>query len=366
MTLQPRDAVTDIPDYIPGEATAEGASQIIKLSSNESPLGASPLAMKALTDTTPLTHLYPDAHAEELRTALAQKHGIPFDQIACGCGSEELLHLVARAYVNPGDEVIVSQYGFIGHHIAAMAAGGTLIKTPETDHHVDLGAMLDAVTHKTKLIYVANPGNPTGTMLPSSAIKSFHSELPPSVLLVIDAAYAEFADGLDGYESGFSLVEAGAPNVFVTRTFSKMHGLAALRIGWGFGAKEIVSYINRVRPAFNANALAQAAAIAALHDDNFVRESRQLNDQGLIQLTQGLENLGLAVSPSVCNFVLVHFNADAGPTASDIFAGLLKYGVIVRPVAGYGLPNSLRVTVGTESQNGVFLEAMKELLAARH
>jgi len=360
---EPRIGISSIPAYIPGEADVRGAARVVKLSSNESPLGASPLALAALRAITPSAHLYPDAHAAALRGALALKHGLNSEQIVCSCGSEELLHLVARAFVDTGDEVIVSEYGFISHQIAAMATGATLVKVPETRHHVDPDAMLAAVTESTKLVYIANPGNPTGTMLPFSAIREFHSALPASVVLVVDAAYAEFAEAADGYESGLALVNAGAANVLITRTFSKMYGLAALRIGWGYCSIEMAAHVNRVRPAFNANAFAQASAMAALDDDEFVCLSRRVNRDGLALLTQGMQALGLEVTPSVCNFILVHFPPAGGLTAMNVFEGLRKRGVIVRPVAGYGLPNSLRISIGTEEQNTACLQALQEVIA---
>lgn len=358
----PRAAVAAIPPYIPGEAKAEGASKVIKLSSNESALGPSPMALEALRAATASAHLYPDANSEELRGALARKFKLHFDQIMCGCGSEEILHLIARAFVDAGDEVVVSQFGFIGHHIAGMAAGGKLVKVPETDFKVDLDAMLASVTTKTKVVFIANPGNPTGTMLPLGDIKAFHSALPDNILLVLDAAYAEFAQSIEGYGSGASLVEAGAANVIVTRTFSKMHGLAALRVGWAYGAKEVISFVNRVRPAFNTNALAQAAACAALDDDIFVNEALRVNDEGLSQMTRGLERSGLAVTPSVCNFVLAHVSEDSLLDCESLFDALRRTGVIVRPVGGYGLANSLRISVGTREDNDVLLDALELIL----
>lgn len=358
----PRAGIAAIPAYIPGEAKAEGASRVIKLSSNECPLGVSPKALEALRAVAPSAHLYPDAHAEALRFALADKYHLNFDQLLCGCGSEELLHLIARAFVDSGDEVMVSQYGFIGHHIAGMAAGGRLVTVPEVDYRVDLNGMLARVTDKTKLVYIANPGNPTGTMLSMADISAFHLSLPETTLLVLDAAYAEFAETSPQYGSGISLVHQGATNVVVTRTFSKMHGLAALRVGWAYGSKEVVSLVNRARPAFNTNAFGQAAAVAALGDDDFVNDVRLINDQGLKQLTRGLKRYGLAVTPSVCNFVLAHLLSDRLPAAKDLFEALRQAGVIVRPVGGYGLPNSLRVSVGTPEENAGMLSALEAVV----
>lgn len=360
---QPRKGVAEVPFYIPGEAVAEGVAHPVKLSSNESAGGVSPSALAVLHTLPSLAHLYPDAHAVELKSALARKHGLSADQIVCGCGSEELLHLIARAYVDAGDEAIVSQYGFVSHHIAPLANGGRLIKVPEKAFRVDLDAMLLAVTPKTKLVYVANPGNPTGTMLPFSAIRDFHAALPGSVVLVVDAAYAEFAEENEGYSAGIELVREGADNVMVTRTFSKMYGLAALRIGWAYCSPDIAGCLNRVRPAFNANAFAQQAATAALEDDAFVETNRRANQAGLETLTAGLERLNVDVTPSVCNFVLAHFERFGAGAAASVFEGMRRRGVIVRPVGGYGLPNSLRISVGTAADNQACLGALEAALA---
>jgi histidinol-phosphate aminotransferase len=359
----PRTSLQAIPAYVPGEAGAEGAGRVVKLSSNESPLGASPRARAAFERAALRLERYPDAGAAALRAALAQRHALAPEHIVCGCGSEELLHLAARAYAGPGDRVIVSRYGFIAHRIAALAAGAEVRSVEERDHHVDLEAIAAAIDAGTRLVYLANPANPTGTWIDAARVRAFHARLPPSVLLVLDAAYAEFLGGRDDYECGLSLVREGAGNVLVTRTFSKIYGLAALRIGWGGAAPAIVEALTRVRPAFNANAPAQAAAIAALTDEDFLARARAVNDRGLRELRIGLEALGIATVPSVCNFILARFPGGA-PQADAAFEALRTRGVLVRPVAGYGLPDCLRITVGLPEDNRTLLDGLRELLRA--
>lgn len=356
-----RQGVERIPAYIPGEAPPGGTGRSVKLSSNESPLGCSPLAAAAFQAHAGALQLYPDAGAQALHEAIAGKFGLDPARVVTACGSEELLHLAARAFVDTGDEVVVSQYGFIGHHIAGLAAGGERIVVPERDYSVDLDAMAAAVGPRTKLVFIANPGNPTGTVLPAQAIADFHAGLPRRVVLVLDAAYAEFAELDPAYRCGLDLAET-SDNVLVTRTFSKMYGLAGLRIGWGYGQASLIENINRVRPAFNANAVAQAVAIVALEDDDFVRRSRDLNSAGLVQLSEGLAKLGIAVTPSVCNFVLAHFGTET-PGADALFEALRQRGVVVRPVKGYGLPDALRISVGLPEDNQFLLDELAVILA---
>lgn len=354
---RPRANILSIPEYIPGEAGAPGAARTFKLSSNESPLGPSPKARAVCESLAPQLHRYPDASMLELRMALGARYRLDAQRIVGGCGSEELLHLAARAYAGPGDTVVISQYAFVGHRIAAMVAGAELKVVPERNFCVDLDAMAEAVDSRTTLVYLANPGNPTGTVVSGDALRKFHARLPRSVLLVVDAAYAEFVEGKDGYDCGISLLQEGADNVLVTRTFSKMYGLAGLRIGWGYGTAAIASAINRVRPAFNCNALAQAAALAALEDDEFVSRSQSLNEQGLRQLREGLLALGIRTTESVCNFVLAQFPGGAAQAASA-FQSLRQRGVIVRPVGGYGIPDCLRISVGLAEDNAAVTEGL--------
>lgn len=362
--VRPRRGVDEIPAYLPGEASVEGIANVVKLSSNESALGASPKAIEAYARAAGALQLYPDANGVALREAIAGKFGLKADNIVLGAGSEELLHLIARAFVDTDDEVVVSQYGFIGHRIAALSCGAIPVIVPEDDYSVDLDAILAAVNARTKIVYVANPGNPTGTIVSFADLRAFHRALPPSVLLVIDSAYAEFAEGFGDYDSGIALVQSGATNILVTRTFSKMHGLAALRIGWAYGADDVVGYVNRVRPAFNANAVAQLAAIAALGDDDFVARVRIVNDQGLRQLTEGLRGLGLVTTDSLCNFVLVRFPGGSAQAVAA-YDTLKRHGIIVRPVGGYGLPDWLRISVGLPADNARLLQVLGDFIESR-
>jgi histidinol-phosphate aminotransferase len=275
-----------------------------------------------------------------------------------------LLHLAARAYAEGGNTIVASQYGFMGHRIAALAAGAKLVLVPERDYCVDFAAMSAAVNEQTTVVYVANPANPTGTVASGNVIRDFHAGLPASVLLVIDAAYAEFAGQMASYESGLALVRGAARNVLVTRTFSKMYGLAGLRIGWGYSAPNIIDAIERVRPAFNANSVAQAAALAALEDDGFVERSREVNRQGLLQLREALGKLNIYTTNSVCNFVLARFPRGR-PQAAAAFLALKQRGVIVRPVDGYGLADCLRISVGTFEDNAAVIEGLQEFVRGR-
>lgn len=358
---KPRASVAAIPAYTPGEASVADFARVIKLSSNESPLGTSAKARAAFAAKALELQRYPDPGAAALREAIARKYSLRAGRVVCGCGSEELLHLAARAYAEGGNTVVASQYGFMGHRIAALAAGANLVTVPENNYCVDFGRMSAAVNERTTVVYVANPANPTGTVVSGKVIREFHKRLPPSVLLVIDAAYAEFAAEVPEYESGLELVQEGARNVLVTRTFSKMYGLAGLRIGWGYAAPEIIDPIERVRPAFNANSVAQATAIAALEDDEFVERSLTVNQQGLVQLRQGLERLNIYTTRSVCNFVLARFPGGSSQAAAA-FLALKQRGVIVRPVDGYGLADCLRISVGMPEDNAAVIEGLREFV----
>jgi histidinol-phosphate aminotransferase len=362
-----RTGVLDIPAYSPAEAPDRASSPAVRLASNESPLGVSPRARAACEDLLATLERYPDPAACKLRGALAAAFDLKSAHIVCGAGSEELLHLAARAFCGSGDQVVVSQYGFLVHRIAALATGASLVVVPERDCQVDLDAMARAVTPNTRIIYVANPGNPTGTVLSGAAIRDFHARLPLDVLLVLDSAYAEFAESGSGcdYESGLGLLRRGARNLLVTRTFSKMYGLAGLRIGWGCASPEIIDVLGRVRPAFNSSSIAQAAALAALGDHDFVKRSREINDSGLLQLRGGLAELGIDTTDSVCNFVLARFPKGAD-SAEAAFRHLKAAGVLVRPVGAYGLADCLRISVGLEHENAAVIEGLRAFTGAGH
>lgn len=341
----PRAGILDIDLYVPGGSKAAAGKKLHKLSSNETPLGPSPAAVEAYRRVAGKLELYPDGSAAELRQAIAGVHGLAVDRILCGNGSDELLHLMSECYLSPGDEAIYSEHGFLVYRISILAAGATPVVAKETAHTTDVDAILAAVTPRTRMVFLANPNNPTGTYIPMSEVRRLHAGLPGNVILVLDAAYAEYVRRND-YESGLELV-GSAGNVVMTRTFSKIHGLAALRIGWLYGPKAIVDVLERVRGPFNLNAAAIAAGAAAVADRAFVEAAVEHNLRWSAWLAAELETLGLAVTPSVANFLLVHFPA-TGRTADAANEALLAEGVVVRKVGGYGLPDALRITVGSE------------------
>jgi len=356
----PRPGVLDIDAYVPGRSEAPGVAKIFKLSSNETPLGPSPRAVEAVKAAADGLESYPDGGSTKLREALAAKYGLDAGHIICGTGSDEILSLIAHAYIGPGDEGVMSQYGFLVYPIAIRAAGGTPVVAKECDYRTDVDALLAAVTPRTKVVFLANPNNPTGTYIPFNEVKRLHAGLPPHVLLVLDAAYAEYVRRND-YASGLELV-ATSDNVAMTRTFSKIYGLAKLRIGWLYGPSHVVDALNRIRSAFNVNGAALAAGVAALADDAHLADALAHNDRWLPWLTSELQRLGLGVTPSVGNFLLVHFPKQPGRTAKEADAFLAARGLIVRAVGAYGLPDALRLTVGTEEANRKVVAALEEFL----
>ncbi|SDR36829.1 histidinol-phosphate aminotransferase [Rhizobiales bacterium GAS191] len=359
---QPRPGVLDIEAYVPGKSAAPGVDKIYKLSSNESPLGPSPKAVAALKALADGLELYPDGGSTKLREAIAAKYGLDIDHILCGTGSDELLSLLAYAYIGPGDEGVMSQYGFLVYPIAIRAAGGTAVVAKERNYETDVDALIKAVTPRTKIVFLANPNNPTGTYIPFNEVKRLHAALPPHVLLVLDAAYAEYVRRND-YASGLELVST-SENVVMTRTFSKIYGLANLRIGWLYGPAHVVDALNRIRSAFNVNGAALAAGAAAIADEAHVAAALAHNDRWLPWLTTELQALGLEVTPSVGNFLLIHFPTNAGKTAKEADSFLSKRGLILRAVGAYGLPNALRLTVGPEEANRKVVAALREFLGS--
>ena len=357
---QPRPGVLDIAPYIPGKSSAPGVAKVFKLSSNETPLGPSEKAIAAYRAVGEHLEDYPDGAASELRDAIGQAFGLEPARIVCGAGSDDLLNLIARAYLTDGDEAIHATHGFLVYPIATLGAGAKPVVAPETNYTVNVDAMLKAVTPKTKIVFLANPNNPTGTYIPFDEVKRLHNGLPPHVLLVLDAAYAEYVQRND-YESGIELV-ATSENVVMCRTFSKIYGLAALRLGWMYGPAHVVDVINRIRGPFNVNAPAIAAGIAAIRDTAHVERSRAHNTRWLAWLTEEIGKLGLEVTPSVANFVLIHFPDTKGRTAKDADAFLTKRGLVLRQVGVYKLPNALRMSVGTEEANRLAVKALAEFL----
>lgn len=356
----PRPGVLAIEAYVPGKSAAPAGVRLHKLSSNETPMGPSPAAIAAMQETAAHLELYPDGSSAKLRQAIAQKYGLDPERIVCGAGSDELLSLLTYAYMGPGDEGLYSQYGFLVYRIAILAAGGTPVVAPERDHTTDVDALLAAVTDKTRIVYLANPNNPTGTYLPFEEIRRLHAGLPKHVMLVLDAAYAEYVRRND-YEAGVELV-GNSQNVVMTRTFSKIHGLGGMRIGWMYGPAHIVDAINRMRGPFNVNAAAIEAGVAALKDRAHVERTIAHNDRWLLWLSEELPKLGLRVTPSVGNFILIHFPADEKHSAAKADEFLSSRGYILRRVAAYGFPNALRMTVGAEEANRGVVAALAEFL----
>jgi histidinol-phosphate aminotransferase len=303
---------------------------------------------------------YPDGAATELRKAIGKAYGLDPARIVCGAGSDDLLNLLARAYLADGDEAIHTTHGFLVYPIATLGTGAKPIVATEKNHTADVDAILACVTPKTKMVFLANPNNPTGTYVPFDEVKRLHKALPPQVLFVIDAAYAEYVQRND-YESGIELV-ATSENVVMCRTFSKIHGLAAVRLGWMYGPAHIVDAVNRIRGPFNVNASAIAAGIAAIEDTAHQERSREHNSKWLPWLMEEIGRLGLKVTPSVANFILIHFPEQKGRTAAEADAFLTRRGLIMRQVTGYKLPNALRMSVGTEEANRLVVKALAEFL----
>ncbi len=357
---QPRSGVLEIEAYVPGKSSASGVTKVFKLSSNETPLGPSPSAIAAYRSVVTYLQDYPDGSASALREAIGSAFGLDPDRIVCGAGSDELLSLLARAYLTDGDEAIHTTHGFLVYPIATLASGATPVAAPETNYTASVDAILAAVTTRTKIVFLANPNNPTGTYISFAEIKRLHRGLPGNVLLVLDAAYAEYVRRND-YESGIELV-ATSDNVVMTRTFSKIHGLAALRLGWMFGPVHVIDAINRIRGPFNVNAPAIAAGVAAIEDLSHQERAREHNSQWLAWLTQEIEKLGLAVTPSVGNFLLIHFPQTKGRTAAEADVFLTTRGLVLRQVGAYKLPNALRMSVGTEEANRLVVTVLGEFL----
>ncbi|NNM71368.1 histidinol-phosphate transaminase [Enterovirga aerilata] len=361
---QPRPGILDISAYVPGRDHVEGVEKVYKLSSNETPLGPSPQAVEAFRAAAASLETYPDGGATALREAIGQKYGIDPDRILCGTGSDELLALLTNAYIGPGDEGIFSQHGFLVYRINILGAGGRPVVAEETDLTASVDAILSKVTDRTRIVFLANPNNPTGTYLPFEEVKRLHAGLPTNVLLVLDAAYAEYVRRND-YSAGLELALT-APNVVMCRTFSKIYGLAALRIGWLVGPAHVVDALNRIRGPFNVNAPAIAAGAAAMRDDAHVAAALAHNEEWLPRLTKELTALGLEVTPSVGNFILIHFPGTPGRTAKDADAFLCRRGLVLRAVAAYGLPNALRMTIGSAEANELVISAMRDFMGAGH
>ena len=358
---QPKPGVMDIAAYVPGKSAAPaGVTKVHKLSSNENPLGASPMAAEAVRAITDRLEFYPDGSASRLRQAIAEAHGLNPANIVCSNGSDEVLGLLAQSYLSPGDEAIHTEHGFLVYKIYIQAAGAVPVSVRERNETADVDAILAAVTERTKIVFLANPNNPTGTYIPFEEVRRLHAGLPRHVLLVLDAAYAEYVRRND-YEAGIELVSS-AENVVMTRTFSKIHGLGGLRIGWIYAPAHVVAVLERVRGPFNVNAAALEAGVAAIRDRGHVERTIAHNETWLPWLTAEFTRLGLRVTPSVGNFVLIHFPETARHSAAAADEFLSARGYILRRVAAYGFPNALRMTIGTEEANRGVVAALTEFL----
>src|SRR5215472_14701589 len=361
---EPRAGVLEIEPYVAGSnATAQGAT-VFKLSSNETPLGPSPDAVCAYHEAAEHLAVYPDGSGAALRAVIGRAYALNPALIVCGAGSDELLNLLAHAFVGPGDEAIHTVHGFLVFRTATLSAGGRPVVVPESNYTADVDAILSAVTPRTKIVFLANPNNPTGTYLPFDEIKRLRRHLAPEVLLVLDAAYAEYVR-CDDYKSGIELV-GSADNVVTCRTFSKIYGLAALRLGWLYGPAHVVDAVNRIRGPFNVSQPAIAAGVAAMSDVAHTETAAKHNARWLPWLAQEIGKLGLTVTPSVANFVLIHFPETKGRTAADVDAFLTKRGLVLRRVSAYKLPNAMRMTVGTEEANRLVVAALAEFLGTRN
>jgi histidinol-phosphate aminotransferase len=355
-----KPGVTDITPYKPGKSQAEGIEHPVKLSSNENILGCSPAAKAAYAAAAEQMNLYPDGRANALRAAIARRYDVEPERLVFGCGTDEIFHLINQVFLEPGDNIIQGEFGFGAYAIGARASQGEVRLAPEPNLLIDVDEMLKLVDERTRIVFVANPANPTGTWITAEEVRRLHAGLPPSVLLVLDGAYAEFCTD-PRFDDGLDLARDSA-NVIVTHTFSKIHGLAALRIGWAYCPVEIADAFDRIRPPFNTSIAGQAAAIEALGDTAFQAQSLELVERWRPWLAQQLGGLGLEVTPSATNFILIRFPTEPGRTAADAEAFLARHGYLVRGVAGYGLPQHIRLNVGLEEHNRAVVDLIAQFL----
>jgi histidinol-phosphate aminotransferase len=357
----PGPGILDIDPYVGGESKASGGLRPIRLASNESALGPSPKAIAAYRALAGDIHRYPDGSAAELREALGRYHGLDPERIVCGSGSDELIGLLLRAYANHGDEVLYSRHGFLMYPIGAKSVGATPVAVPERDLTADVDGFLARVTERTRIVFIANPNNPTGTYLSADEMARLHAGLPRHVVLAIDAAYAEFVNRND-YEAGIGLVNR-AENVVMLRTFSKIYALAGLRLGWAYCPPAIADVLNRIRGPFNVTAPALAAGVAAVEDVGALARARAHNERWLAWLSERLAALGLELTPSVGNFVLPRFPDDPRRNADAAFDFLQSRGILTRKMGGYGLPWHLRITIGTGEEMETVAATLAEFMA---
>ena len=357
--IRPQPGIMDIALYQGGKASITGRPDAVKLSSNENPFGAGEKAIEAYRRAGHSLHRYPSTDHLGLRSALADSYGLDAERIICGVGSDEIITFLCQAYAGRGDEVLYSQHGFLMYRISALAAGATPVTAPEQERTTDVDALIAAMTARTRLVFVANPNNPTGTMISGAEITRLADALPPQALLVLDGAYAEYVEGYDG---GAAMVDA-RDNVVMTRTFSKIHGLGGLRIGWGYGPRHVIDVLNRVRGPFNLSTTQLEVAEAALQDTEHLERSQRENARMRAWLQRAIQDLGLHCDPSHANFVLARFDSAAEAEACN--AHLLSEGLIVRQVGSYGLPECLRITVGDEPACRRVVHAMAQARGQR-
>ncbi len=360
---QPRPGILDIKPYVPGASSAPGAARIFKLSSNESALGASPKAISAYNDAAGDLFSYPDGGSTALRDKIAEVYGLDASRIVCGAGSDEILQLLTKAYVGAGDNIVQSEHGFLVYALAAMSCGAEPRFAKETNFTTDIDAMLGLVDDRTRMMFVANPNNPTGSYITEAELLCLRQGLRDDILLVIDAAYAEFMEQSD-YNGGERLVDR-FDNVVMTRTFSKIYGLAALRLGWGYCPPAVADVLNRIRGPFNVTLPAQAAGLAALDDQDFVDKNRAFTCEQREWMAGRLAAMGLEFAPSFGNFILVKFPSTAGLNAKDMKAFLRSEGVIVREMGAYKLSDYLRVSIGDKDANQKFIELLARKFPSR-
>jgi len=360
MTVKPRPDILKIHPYTPGISKIAGVDRIVKLSSNEGAFGPPPGIVPAIAALSGTLHRYPDGNATALRHAIAARFGLDAEKIVCGAGSDDMLFLLCHIFGGPGTELIMTEHGFSIYEIAGLLAGCKVIKAPETARTADVDAILAAITPATRLVFIANPNNPTGTFIPTSETTRLRNGLPPHVLLVIDAAYAEYVDRPD-YDAGSALVTS-TDNTVMTRTFSKMFGMGGLRLGWAYAPPTIVDLLNRVRSPFNVSLIAHDAGIAALAEPGWIEKSRAHNNAERARMTKTLHDSGIGITPSEGNFILADFGTPARAAAAD--AHLQTRGIIVRRVGGYGLPQCLRITVGLTDENDLLIGALTEFASA--
>jgi histidinol-phosphate aminotransferase len=358
-SLRPQPGIMDIALYQGGKSHVDGVRDVVKLSSNENPFGPGDRALEAYRKAGHTLHRYPSTDHAGLRAALAAEHGLEASRIICGAGSDEVISFLCQAYAGPGDEVLYSQYGFLMYRITALAVGATPVVAPEQNRTADVDALLAAVTPRTRLVFIANPNNPTGTMISIAEITRLADALPPEVLLVLDGAYAEFEVDYDG---GAGLVR-DRENVFMTRTFSKSYGLGGLRVGWGYGAQSVIDVLNRVRGPFNLSNIQLDVAEAALHDHEHQERCRNENARMRSWLAEALSDIGVPCDPSHANFVLARFNSAQEAAACDTY--LQSQGLLVRLVTSYGLPECLRITAGDEASCRRIVHAVSQFKGQR-